>query len=148
MNAILIMKVIHYNQFACIQLNETINHMLGHGIELKSFHVNTDSNWKNSDGRYNIRILDESQRKNKISDKTQKCVSKHQSLLMRLWSNRFQHYNMITLSSLSLQLFTVTMAHEEQCSKRFTLPFALEYKQSEHGNILCPKTQRLSISKK
>ena len=29
------------------------------------------------------------------------------------------------------------MAHEEHYSTQFTSSFALEYKQSEHGNILC-----------
>ena len=42
MNTLLTPKVIGYNQFACINLNEAINHMLGHGLELKSFNINTD----------------------------------------------------------------------------------------------------------
>ena len=57
--------------------------------------------------------------------------------LMRLWSEGSQPYNVITLSSSSLQLFTVTMTHVEQLSTTFTSPFASEHKQSEHGNILC-----------
>ena len=36
-------KVISYNQFACIELNETINHMLDHGYELKSLDINSDT---------------------------------------------------------------------------------------------------------
>ena len=43
MNTLQIPKVVSYNQLACIELNKTINHMLGHGFELKSWHINNDS---------------------------------------------------------------------------------------------------------
>ena len=49
---LLIPKAINYNQFACIELNETINQMLGRQIELKSLHIDTVSDWKPPDGRY------------------------------------------------------------------------------------------------
>ena len=51
--------------------------------------------------------------------------------LMRLWS-----FGLITLSSSSLQLLTVIIAHAEKYSTRFTSPCVLGYKQSEHWNIL------------
>ena len=46
MNILLISKFISYNQFAYAQLNEAINHILGHGIEMKSFYLDNDSDGK------------------------------------------------------------------------------------------------------
>ena len=66
----------------------------------------------------------------------QECTSKHENLLMRMWSDGFQPYNVITMSSSSILLFVVIMAHVQQYSIRVTSPFALGYKKSEHGNIL------------
>ena len=43
LNTVPMPKVISYNRFACIQLNESINHILGDEIELKSLHVDIDS---------------------------------------------------------------------------------------------------------
>ena len=57
MNTLFILKVICYNQFACIELNETINHMLSHGFELKSLDINCVSDWKNPVGRYTSEFL-------------------------------------------------------------------------------------------
>ena len=137
MNTLPIPKVISYNQFACIELNETLNHMLGHGYELKSLNVNCDSDWKHPDGRYKSEFL------KKVRDKVEYQVKNnitHQNTrvcLMKQWSDGFQPYNVIILSLSFLQLFTVTTAHAEKYSTRFTSPFALGYKQSEHGNILC-----------
>ena len=93
--------------------------MLGHGIKLKS-----------------IRILEESQRQSGISGKNNNAPQNIRVYLTRLWSDGFQPYNVITLSSSFLQLFTVTMAHTEKYSTRFTSPFTLGYKQNEHGNIM------------
>ena len=56
--------------------------------------------------------------------------------LMRFFTDGFQPYNVITVSSLSLEPFTVAIVHAEKCSSKFTSPFALEYKQSEHEDIL------------
>ena len=46
----------HY-QFACVQLNKIINHMLGHVLDLKSLHIYTDSDWKHPDGRSGSEFL-------------------------------------------------------------------------------------------
>ena len=43
MNTLPIPKVISYNQLSCKDLNETINHMLGNGCELKSLDINCDT---------------------------------------------------------------------------------------------------------
>ena len=51
MNTLPIPKIISYNQFTCVPLKESINNMLSHRTELKSLHVDTDSDWKNTDGR-------------------------------------------------------------------------------------------------
>ena len=34
------------NWFVCVQCNKTINHILGNGIDLKSLHIDTTSDWK------------------------------------------------------------------------------------------------------
>ena len=99
-------------------------------------HLDTDSDWKHPDGRFKSEFWklarDEVEYQVKYNNAKNTRV-----YLMRLWSDGFQPCNVIILSSSSLQLFTVTMAHTEQHSTRFTSPFALGYKQSEHGNILC-----------
>ena len=56
-NTLPILKVISYNLFACRELDETINHMLGNEVELKSLDINCDSDWKNPDGRYKSEFL-------------------------------------------------------------------------------------------
>ena len=47
-----------------------------------------------------------------------------------------QPYYMSILSSSSLQLIMVIIVHAELYLIRLTSPFALGYKQTEHGNIL------------
>ena len=74
-----ISKVISYNQFTCIELNETVNHMLGHGNELKSLHIDMDSDWRHPSGRCKSEFLKKIRDKVKYQKK-QKCTQKHQSL--------------------------------------------------------------------
>ena len=45
------------HQLQCIELNETINHMLGHGIELKSLHLDDVRDWKHPEGRCKLEFL-------------------------------------------------------------------------------------------
>ena len=130
MHTLSIPKVISYNQFTCFQLNEMIPHILSHGVELKSLHNDTDSDLKDTDERYKSEFL------KKVREKVEYHAPQNTRVyLMRFWSDGFQSYNVITLPSSSLQLFTVTMTHTEKYSTRFTSSFALRYKQSKHGNI-------------
>ena len=64
----------------------------------------------------------------------------HPKTLESIWwlrSDGFWLHNMITLSTSSLQLFTIAIVHAEQYSTRFMSPLALGYKQNEYENILC-----------
>ena len=56
--------------FTCVHLNESINHMLGHGIEIKSLHLDTDSGVETSRWKIQVKILKESQRQSGMSSKT------------------------------------------------------------------------------
>ena len=126
MNTLPTAKVISYHPFTCKELNETINYMLGHGIELKSLHINTDGDWKHPDKRYKSDFLKKVSIKLKYQIKNNDEHKNIRVYLMRLWSAGFQPYNVMTLSSSSLQLFTVIMAYTEKYSTRFTSPFAQE----------------------
>ena len=111
-------------------------------------HIDTESDWKNPDERYKSEFL------KKVKDKVEDQVKHNDTpqdtrvYLMRLWSDGLQPYNMITLSSWSLQLFTLTMAHAEQYSTRYISLVALGYKQSEHGNVLCEMLRQSKELKK
>ena len=81
-----------------------------------------------------------SQRKNGIMDKAQSVPQNIRVHLIRLWSDGFQPYDVITLYALSLQLFIITIPHAEHYSTRFVSSFALGYKQKiawEHLYLRC-----------
>ena len=124
-NTLPFLKVISYNGFVCIELNETINHILGQGIELKSLHIDTNSDWVHPDTRKKSEFLKKIRGKVEYQVKRNSMPQNTRAYLMRLWSDGFHPYNVIILSSSSLQLFTVTIAHAEKYSTRFTSPFAL-----------------------
>ena len=128
MNTLPIPKVISCNQLAFIEFNETINHMLGYGIELKSLHINCDSDWKHPNERYKSESLKNIKDRLEYQVKNNNTPQSTRVYLMKLWSDVFLPYNEITLSSSSLQLFTVTITHAETYSTRFISPFALGYK--------------------
>ena len=85
-----------------MELNETISHMLGHQSDLKSLHIDTDIHWKHPDGRYKSEFLKKVRDKVEYQVKSNNMTQNTRVYLMRLWSDGFQSYNVITLFSSSL----------------------------------------------
>ena len=77
--------------------------MLVHGYELKSLDINCDNDWKHPDGRYKSKFLKKVRDKVKYQVKNKNAPQNTRVYLMRLWSDGFQPYDVITLFSSSLQ---------------------------------------------
>ena len=90
MNTQLLPKVISCTQVSCVQWNESINQMLGHGIELKSLHLDTDSDWKNPDGRYKSEVLKKVREKVEYQIKHINAPQNTRFYLMRFLLDGFQ----------------------------------------------------------
>ena len=83
-------------------MNETLNNMLSHGIELKSLQIDTDSDFKHPDERYKSEFLKKAREKVEYQVKSNNSPQNSRVYLIQLWSDRFKPYNVITLSSSSL----------------------------------------------
>ncbi len=120
-----------FGNFAIVSVENAVNHLLGHGIPLKMLKLNKSSDWKNSNECFHTLFHKE------LYEKLQKLEHLPENLcihLLHIWSDGFQKNTLVKMKTTSLQLFTVYAVPPDGVRDiaRYTIPFALGKKQSDH----------------
>ncbi len=120
-----------FGNFAIVSVENAVNHLLGHGIPLTTLKLNKSSDWKNSTECLHTLFHKE------LYEKLQKFEHLPENLrihLLYIWSDGFQKNTLVKRKKTSLQLFTVYAVPPDgvQDIARYTTPFALGKKQSDH----------------
>lgn len=116
--------------FACVPLDQFVNHLMSKGYALKTLRWNNESDWKNEKGEFHSLKLKEIYEKvSKLEDRDELHVH-----LLNVWSDAFQKNALIQTGKTDLQLFTVSLEapREERNVQRYTVPLAFGKKQKEH----------------
>jgi hypothetical protein len=93
-----------FGNFAIVSVENAVNHLLGHGIPLKTLKLNKSSDWKNSNECFHTLLHKE------LYKNLQKLEHLPENLrihLIYIWSDGFQKYTLVKMKKTSLQLFTV-----------------------------------------
>ncbi len=89
---------------AIVSVENAVNHLLGHGIPLKTLKFNSSSDWKNSNECFHTLFHKD------LYKKLQKSEHLSENLridLLYIWSDGFQKKTLAKTKKKSLQLFTV-----------------------------------------
>ncbi len=120
-----------FGNFSIVSVKNAVNHLLGHGIPLKTLKLNKSNDWENSNECFHTFFHIE------LYKKLQKLEHLPENLrihLLYIWSDGFQKNTLVKTKKTSLQLFTVyaVLPDGVQDITIYTIPFALGKKQSDH----------------
>lgn len=124
-----------YDDFAILSVEHAADHLLAHGVPLKSLDYNEVSDWKDNDSCFHSLFH------NELFVKIGKLENRPDNLQIHqfyIWSDGFQKNTLVKKKSTSLQLFTIYFVPPDGTRDiaKYTFPFALGQKQQQHQSIL------------
>ena len=112
-----------FGNFAIVSVENAVNHLLGHGIPLKTLKLNKSSDWKNSNECFHTLFHKEFYKKLQKLEHLPENLFIH---LLYIWSEGFQKNTLVKTKKTSLQLFAVCAVPPDGVRDiaRYTFPFA------------------------
>jgi hypothetical protein len=124
-----------YDNFAIVSVEHAVNHLLGHGVPLKTLKLNNIRDWKNSSNCFHSLFHKDLYDK---LQKTKECPENLRIHLLYIWSDGFQKNTLVKTKKTSMQLFIIYILPPDGVRDiaRYTIPFALGIKQKDHQRQL------------
>ena len=130
--------VMDLDGFAHIPVEQIVDHMLAHDIDLHR--LQKDDDWTNEEGKYRGNYYRDLHLEVKERKKRKELPEDVVVLICRIWSDGFEAFHIKPDNDHnSLQLFTITLMEAEGSTmkkKFFTMPFALGFKKKDHSFIV------------
>ena len=113
-----------YNNFAMLQIEQAVTHLLAHGVPLKTLDYNDMSDWKDSNGRFHTLFHEDLFSKIGRIENRPRQLQIHQ---LYIWSDGFQKNTLVKKKTTSLQMFIMYAIPPDGTRNiaRYTIPLAL-----------------------